>query len=226
MQTAGRCAFLRDSKAAETKTPMRRPRRLVTALVLLAGGTGIALVSHRRLDTSVPFTAPDVDETSTSLGPLPLDVPEETPQPAHLSGQIESTETPERDLIDSGSVADSRSAAPPCEPAPLGDDPWRPSTRMASYQANSVERREPTVKNSAPAVATPPSNDRPVAFTMHRIADGDTLSRLAHRYLGSSSRFREIFEANRDRLPSPDLLPIGVVIRIPTASAAPAVPAE
>ncbi|HVX15803.1 MAG TPA: LysM peptidoglycan-binding domain-containing protein [Pirellulales bacterium] len=205
---------------------MRRPRRLVTALVLLAGGTGIALVSHRRLDTSVPFTAPDVDEPSTSLGSVPLDVPEEAPQPAHLSGQIESTETPERDRVDGGFAPDSQSAAPPCEPAPLGDDPWRPSTRMASYQASPVERREPPVKTSTPTPSTPPSNNRPTTFTTHRIADGDTLSRLAQRYLGSGSRFREIFDANRDRLPSPDLLPIGVVIRIPGASAAPAAPTE
>jgi len=49
----------------------------------------------------------------------------------------------------------------------------------------------------------------------HTIVDGDTLPRLAERYLGDAQRADEIFEANRQRLPSPQLLPIGVKIVIP-----------
>jgi nucleoid-associated protein YgaU len=49
----------------------------------------------------------------------------------------------------------------------------------------------------------------------HKVVDGDTLVRLAERYLGSGNRYREILEANRDVLPNPDILPIGVVLRIP-----------
>ncbi|MCC7086490.1 MAG: LysM peptidoglycan-binding domain-containing protein, partial [Pirellulales bacterium] len=49
----------------------------------------------------------------------------------------------------------------------------------------------------------------------HRIADGDTLVRLAERYLGSADRSMEIFEYNRDVLRSPDMLPIGSDLRIP-----------
>ncbi len=49
----------------------------------------------------------------------------------------------------------------------------------------------------------------------HTIADGDTLSMLAKRYLGRGDRYLEIFEYNRQTLSSPDLLPIGVVLKIP-----------
>jgi nucleoid-associated protein YgaU len=49
----------------------------------------------------------------------------------------------------------------------------------------------------------------------HKIVDGDTLRGLAERYLGSPDRALEIYEANRDLLPSPELLPIGVELRIP-----------
>jgi nucleoid-associated protein YgaU len=49
----------------------------------------------------------------------------------------------------------------------------------------------------------------------HRIVDGDTLRRLAQRYLGNAERFGEIYEANRDVLNNPDLLPIGKVLRLP-----------
>ena len=56
----------------------------------------------------------------------------------------------------------------------------------------------------------------------HKIVDGDTLRGLAERYLGSPDRALEIYEANRDLLPSPELLPIGVELKIlPWARPAP-----
>lgn len=49
----------------------------------------------------------------------------------------------------------------------------------------------------------------------HAIVDGDTLVSLAERYLGAASRADEIFQANRDVLSDPDLLPIGVDLKLP-----------
>ena len=49
----------------------------------------------------------------------------------------------------------------------------------------------------------------------HRLTDGDTLERLAERYLGNPARASEIFAINRDLLAAPDLLPLGRIIRIP-----------
>jgi nucleoid-associated protein YgaU len=49
----------------------------------------------------------------------------------------------------------------------------------------------------------------------HRIIDGDTLEGLAQRYLGSAARAGELLNANRNVLADPNLLPIGVELRIP-----------
>jgi nucleoid-associated protein YgaU len=49
----------------------------------------------------------------------------------------------------------------------------------------------------------------------HKIVDGDSLSSLAERYLGSADRATEIFEANREKLSDPRILPIGLELRIP-----------
>ncbi len=50
----------------------------------------------------------------------------------------------------------------------------------------------------------------------HKIVDGDTLPLLAQRYLGSASRAMEIFQANRDVLADPNILPLhGVELKIP-----------
>ncbi len=50
---------------------------------------------------------------------------------------------------------------------------------------------------------------------VHKIVDGDNLGDLAARYLGSAARAMEIFQANRDVLTDPELLPIGVELKIP-----------
>ena len=52
----------------------------------------------------------------------------------------------------------------------------------------------------------------------HVIQSGETLSALAHRYLGSSARYREIYEANRNVLRSPDDVREGLSIVIPDAN--------
>ena len=49
----------------------------------------------------------------------------------------------------------------------------------------------------------------------HKVVDGDSLKSLAKQYLDSADRYLEIFEANRDVLPSPQILPIGAELKIP-----------
>jgi phage tail protein X len=60
---------------------------------------------------------------------------------------------------------------------------------------------------------------RPGARRIHKIVDGDTLESLAQRYLGSKERRLEIYEANRDVLDNPEVLPIGAKLKIPAAEA-------
>jgi len=49
----------------------------------------------------------------------------------------------------------------------------------------------------------------------HQIVDGDTLPKLAVAYLGDRDRYLDIFDANRDVLSDPRLLPIGAELAIP-----------
>ena len=48
---------------------------------------------------------------------------------------------------------------------------------------------------------------------------GDTLSGIAEKMLGSQARYRDIYEANRDRMTSPDRLDVGKPLRIPRIAA-------
>ena len=53
------------------------------------------------------------------------------------------------------------------------------------------------------------------AELIHVVANGDTLERLAQRYLNDPGRALDIFDLNRDQLSNPHLLPIGVELRVP-----------
>lgn len=58
--------------------------------------------------------------------------------------------------------------------------------------------------------ATPPERTR-----THVVARGDTLFSLAQRYYNNRSKWRDIYEANRDQLPNPNALQIGMNLKIP-----------
>jgi nucleoid-associated protein YgaU len=93
-------------------------------------------------------------------------------------------------------------------------------------QSVPLKTNPPNVTRPATLPAATPPPQLPMNFPFrqtesqaprrHRIADGDNLQSLAEEYLGSADRYEEIYDANRDVLSSPDLLPIGVEILIPS----------
>ena len=82
-----------------------------------------------------------------------------------------------------------------------------------SGDASSLQALRVSASNSATAISDE-ADFRPT-LQEHRIVDGDTLERLAQRYLGDALRAEEIFELNRDRLRDPNVLPVGRRLRIP-----------
>jgi nucleoid-associated protein YgaU len=108
-------------------------------------------------------------------------------------------------------------AAPPLWSAPqllttgyTEGGPSPPATMPASYTrpVNSL------TENQLAPPPWPTPNDE-VEPRTHIVVDGDSLERLANRYLSDPQRSREIYELNREVLSAPDLLPIGAELRIP-----------
>jgi nucleoid-associated protein YgaU len=71
-----------------------------------------------------------------------------------------------------------------------------------------------------PFIAPPPSQplEEQDSPRTHIIIDGDSLPKLAGRYLDDPRREREIYELNRHVLSDPELLPIGAELVIPRRS--------
>jgi LysM repeat protein len=116
---------------------------------------------------------------------------------------------------DSGVIADiPRTKLPPLLPVEeplLGKAPI--SEKSASEKPGTNDPLVEPAKDPAPVVS--PEFQPPAEFDEYVVKYGDTLSGIAQKMLGSQSRYREIFEANRDRMASPDKLDVGKPIRIP-----------
>jgi soluble lytic murein transglycosylase-like protein len=85
---------------------------------------------------------------------------------------------------------------------PWGLDLFTPSKAAAG----SLSSHQP----AALAAASPAS--APGTIT---VKPGETLARIAERELGDAGRWRELFEANQDQLPSPFVVFPGTVLRLP-----------
>ncbi|MCL4202034.1 MAG: tail protein X [Pirellulaceae bacterium] len=90
--------------------------------------------------------------------------------------------------------------------ADLAENDTRNAPKVAEAEATETEGAETQVAEPA--------------ATVYSIEEGDTLPKLAERYLGSREQYEAIYRANADILGDPRLLPIGLQIKIPAQSVA------
>ncbi len=93
--------------------------------------------------------------------------------------------------------------ANPAEPAPSHNRDWQPIPRKPS-QAGATTAANPTGEKSSRS-----------GSRTHTIQAGETLSSIAEQHYGASKYYRQIYEANRDRLRSVNDVPEGVTLVLP-----------
>jgi 5'-nucleotidase / UDP-sugar diphosphatase len=54
----------------------------------------------------------------------------------------------------------------------------------------------------------------PEEFTTYVVRAGDSLSAIAQKFYGDANRWKEIWEANKDKLPDPNKITVGQELRI------------
>lgn len=193
--------------------------------------------------------APSVDRASWPAPEASADSRPVLPGPASWDGAADPPALPEltppkRPLkpIPRGGAAQATRGEAPATPrsaqaavAPPGSAPAERGTAERGTLADSPYGKRPAYDPAVGGVAWdapaddafaplpgPAAIERTAAvgdYQQHVVSDGDTLEELAERYLGDAARAGEIYELNRDRLDSPDLLPIGMVLRTPTLRA-------
>jgi nucleoid-associated protein YgaU len=109
------------------------------------------------------------------------------------------------------------------EPAPTAVDngpviqaaPIQPAPTATPAPALRVPPTKPSAAQSLSRPTAPPTKPTAAGGRRHVVTKGDTLFSLAQRYYGNRSRWRDIYNANRDQLPSENALRMGMELRIP-----------
>jgi nucleoid-associated protein YgaU len=68
---------------------------------------------------------------------------------------------------------------------------------------------------TAGSSSTAPKPAAPAAPRTYTVVKGDTLSGIAKQFYGDASKWRRIYEANRDVIKNPDLIKPGQVFKVP-----------
>ncbi|MBI3838728.1 MAG: LysM peptidoglycan-binding domain-containing protein [Planctomycetia bacterium] len=196
-------------------------KKLVVVLSMLTAGAGTAFffrkdasqVNRQEASDETPFrsrverrVAADATWSQDSGGPL-------------SGGALRPKQALRVPQAATAAISESSSAAAEHQPT------FRQSFNPVGALLEPIEGTPPEgVEADPPDLLSGPRDaaDSPAdGLVRHKIADGDTLSKLAATYLDHSDRYLEIFELNRDVLSSPDLLPIGRELKIPPRRAKP-----
>ena len=176
--------------------------------------TTIPDASRAPASTAVVF-APfdDKDQPRAKLrveAPRPIGVDPQSPASIRRNSTIESEPADTYRVVNSQPESSSWAAPQLLNTGYAQGVPSSPPAVAASY----IEPPRQTMENQ---VAPPPwpRVDEPAEQRTHIVVDGDSLEKLAGRYLSDPQRSREIFELNRQVLSAPDLLPIGAELKIP-----------
>ncbi len=156
--------------------------------------------------------------------------------PQNVAWQSTSAKRPRDILADNSPRSDSSSENPPEDSSAHDNLKHEECTR--TREISDDHSPEPPVADKSvvktksdesgtiikPLETSTPVNDSDGSAKMltHRVRRGDTLTKISLHYLGDARRYREIFEANRDHLHTPnDRLKIGMTLQIPTETARP-----
>ncbi len=86
---------------------------------------------------------------------------------------------------------------------------------MSGITRVPLEPVAPTQTQTAGVLAPPTRPGEAGNVRVHTVVKGDTLSQLSRRYYNTPTRFRDIYQANRDKMSSENDLKIGMQLVIP-----------
>jgi LysM domain len=110
---------------------------------------------------------------------------------------------------------DPQAASPPGVAVAASFQEMEPVTPRTSSDASGSADRRSAIRSPEVGQQAEPSDVHAAQARTHIVVDGDSLSKLADRYLDDPTFADEIFRLNRDVLTDPEVLPIGVELRIP-----------
>jgi nucleoid-associated protein YgaU len=164
---------------------VNRSTKLIAAALVLAAGIGLAWPFRRQEKESIKPPSPVRESVSAKIDVAAAPI---APPASVAASFAADTTSKEPVAIGSQDAKTAPAEAPPVAVVPI--EPTPPEDSVAEPLGEPEER-------------------------IHIVHDGDSLERLAKRYLGDESRALEIFDLNRGTLENPHWLPIGAELRLP-----------
>jgi len=109
--------------------------------------------------------------------------------------------------------AQKKVAAPPPEPAVFAPPTFPEETPLKPWRPEPEEEL-PAPVPPAPLEASAPASEAPTLYTVN---SGDNLEKIAAKVYGDPNQWRRIYQANKDRIASPNRLYPGQKLAIPPA---------
>ena len=167
----------------------------------------------------IPSLSMDMQQaTPVAAQPIMADVPINQVGSVSLASRVEDMDAPRTALhaaVVPIEIPGSAKPLPPTMTSPV----------ITTRQVMKPELPETEVQQQftpLPRIAPPnhgANNNGSTITREHRVRDGDSLESIAEKYLGDPLLADAVFRANRSQLDSPQLLPIGVTLKIPGSSA-------
>lgn len=182
---------------------------------------GSSEAASRPLATASAPTASASTRLLGSIEVAPLDGAASAVPPAASEKVVAGPVTPLPATTSTPEAAASELRLRTVQRLPLVDapPPALPDAMPAAVARQDMQHADPQPLRHKPAAAQVAGPPQTVDWVRHKVRDGDTLPLLAERYLGGGEGFRLIYEANRDVLKSPDVLPLGIELKIPVPTA-------
>jgi nucleoid-associated protein YgaU len=220
-QATGRVRLLPDSAMTHVGAPATSVEPAVPQPPRLGSTLSPVLATNEKVEPRTfdfaPISSAAIGESDSPRARLRNEAPRPVGVDPQSPAAIRRLPSENVEVTDPYKVADTK-AAPPIWSAPQllntgysVTAPSQPTTLPASYAAPV----NTAVTENQFAPPPWPVQDEVAEPRTHFVVDGDSLERLASRYLSDPQRSREIYELNRQVLSAPDLLPIGAELKIP-----------
>lgn len=153
--------------------------------------------------------------------PLPTDFTKAEPPEPNTIWKPEVSD-PAAAAKAAASVPEPSKASPPPSAFEVVNRPEPKAGAPSGLDPSNVIRPPADTTAKAPVPPTPAPPQAPIAPDSYEIAPGDSLYVISQKVYGSPRHWRQIFEANRDKLQAEDHLVAGTRIRIPKIATGPA----
>jgi hypothetical protein len=223
-QVGGHVRLVPDSTISRTSAPATNMDAAIPQSPRLGSTLAPVLATNDKVDASVvphafdsaPISSAQISKLDFPHARLRNEAPRSIGVDPQSPAAIRRAPSENVQVADPYKVSDPQAAAPAWS-APQLLNAGYSDNALSSHTAQAASYAAPVTTISNNQVAPPPwpVPDEASESRTHIVIDGDSLERIASRYLSDPRRSREIYELNREVLSAPDLLPIGAELKIP-----------